>query len=84
MGGTTLKPVQASKEALAALAAVAEVVDDDRDIATVPGFDKLPPPLQATLKNMSKEERKALAKLDKSLRQNGFLVETDSVSLTMF
>lgn len=85
MGGTTLKPVNASKEAIAALAAVADVVDDEnQDISTVPGFATLPPALQATLKNMSTDERKALGKLDKSLRQNGFLVETDSVSLTMF
>jgi hypothetical protein len=87
--GTKLKQVQASEATLAAVASVAEALGDGGqvgDVSDVAGFDRLPPKLQDTLKRMGKDELKALGKLQKALRQDGLLAETetDSVSLTMF
>jgi hypothetical protein len=88
--GTKLKEAQASKGTLDAVAAFAQALDNGQISKgdAVPGFANLPPKVQAAVKDMGSAELRALRDLDKALRQDGVLVETDSdsgsVSLTMF
>jgi len=82
---------QPSREALAALAGVAQAVSDPEgrrrlmeDPASVDGFQDLPPGVRDTLTGLSAEELAALGKASRVLIDNGFYVTTDKGPMQMF
>jgi hypothetical protein len=83
---------QASAEALAALAGVAQAVSDPRRRESfkrnprdeVDDFDRLPAAVRDVLTGMSTDELVALGKMTRPLLENGFYVKTDKGPLTMF
>jgi hypothetical protein len=83
---------EAPREALAALAGVVQAVSDAdrRDTFArnprdeVDDFDQLPAGVQDALTSMSADELAALAKMSRSLIDNGFYVKTDKGPLEMF
>lgn len=76
----------------AVLAEVARVIADDErrpkfrrePVSQVEGFDTLPDDVQAALAEMTDDELTAVARLHRSMEENGFRVVIGRTSLSMF
>jgi hypothetical protein len=79
-------------DSFAVLAEVAEAIADEerlnrfhRDpVSVVPGFDRLPADLKATLKDMTDDELRAVGRMNTALTRSGFYVRNGEHSLNMF
>jgi hypothetical protein len=79
-------------DSFAVLAEVAEAIADEerltgfhRDpVSVVPGFDRLPEDLKATLKDMTDDELRAVGRMNTALTRSGFYVRNGEHSLNMF
>jgi hypothetical protein len=74
MSSEDLGPDMASVEAQAAMGRVADAIARNESFTEVEGFELLPEPVQQALRNMSDDERQAMAGTLRTFADNGFYV----------